>query len=295
MRKNIVIIGQGAIGRAIRHLLEKTKHNVRIECWDVDESVCPARKPLSDIVPEADILFMCIPSWTIRNAAKDLKHLIGRKTIIVSVSKGLDRVSGMTVDELLKEVFSFTQPTVLLSGPMLADEIMQDKPAAAVVASKRKSTRMEIVRLFEKTKLHVEPCPDMRGAALCGILKNIYAIGFGMAQAMHPGDNYRGLFMKTTLNEMAQIVTKLKGKKETVYTYAGVGDLVATGFSKHSKNHAYGTELATAGDVTFQSEGSVSLPAMHKMIGPLSKKLILFGTIYSIVKKKKDPKKILEI
>jgi glycerol-3-phosphate dehydrogenase (NAD(P)+) len=241
------------------------------------------------------MLFLCIPSWTIRAAAKDLNGYLKKNTIIVSLSKGLDRTTGNTVDVVIDKVFPDKQPTVLLSGPMLAEEILAGKPGAAVAASDSKKSRDAVVDVFNGTKLHVYPASDMRGVAICGILKNIYAIGFGMAQALHPGENYRGLYVQLTLDEMAKIVTKLGGKKETIYTPAGIGDLIATGFSKYSKNHEYGKKLALTGQVHFDSEGSISLRPMIKKIGPLKKELQIFSKIYSIVQKRKDPKSILDI
>jgi len=295
MIKNVVIIGQGEIGQAVKYLLLKKKRKVNLECWDIDIHACPTRKPLRHIVPKADVLFLCIPSWTIRSAGKDLKKYLRKNTIVVSLSKGLERKTCDTVDAIIDKAFSKQQPTVLLSGPMLAEEIVIGKAGAAVVASDSKKSREAIVELFAGTALHVYPSADMRGVAICGILKNIYAIGFSMAQALHPGDNYRGLFVQTTLDEMMRIIVKLGGKKETVCTYAGIGDLVATGFSKHSKNHEYGKKLALNGEVFFESEGSISILPMAKKIGKLKNELTLFNRIFSIIRNKKDPKSILDI
>jgi glycerol-3-phosphate dehydrogenase len=295
MRKNVVIIGQGEIGHAIKYLLKKTKHKVSIECWDVDMHACPIRKPLGEIIPKADLLFLCIPSWTIGGAAKDLKRHLKKRTVVVSVSKGLDRATGNTVDVVIKKAFSPAQPAVLLSGPMLAEEIMEGKPAAAVAASVSKKARRTVAELFKGTQLHIQETSDVRGVAVCGILKNIYSIGFGMAQAYSPGDNYRGLFVQETLDEMERIVAKLGGKRETVCTLAGVGDLIATGFSKHSKNHEYGKCLALRGRVPFDSEGSISIQPMARKIGLIKKDLKLFSKILSIIRGKSSPKTILDI
>ena len=294
-KKQIVIIGQGQIGKAIKHLLKKTKHDVSIECWDVDVKTCPRRKPLDKIVPEADILFLCVPSWAIRAAAQDLGHLIKKTTTLVSLSKGLDRSSTKTVDELLKEVFPNVKKIALMSGPMLAEEIVQNMPAAAVVASTSTQAQKELTELFKPTKLHAMPAKDLRGTAICGILKNIYSMGFGMAQSMHPGDNFRGMYMNATINEMEQIIHRLGGDKTTVCSFAGIGDLVATGFSKHSKNHEYGKQLAEKGKVDFDSEGSVSIRPMAKKIGALHKKLPILYTIYQIVAEGKPAKNILNV
>jgi glycerol-3-phosphate dehydrogenase (NAD(P)+) len=295
MHKNIVIIGQGEIGKAIMFLLSVCEKDLSLECWDVDVHLCPDRKPLARIIPNADVLFLCIPSWAMRSAARKIRSYLRRRTIIVLISKGLDRSSGKTVDELIDELFSILQPTVLLSGPMLAEEIMEGKAAAAVAASVRRRSRETVTDLFRGTALRLTPIADVRGAALCGILKNIYAIGFGAAQAMHPGDNFRGLYVQRTLEEMERVVVKLKGKRKTVRSLAGVGDLVATGFSKHSKNHEYGKDLALKGEAHFDCEGSVSLDVMKKMIGPYAKTLPLFMTICSVVHHKRPAENILEI
>jgi glycerol-3-phosphate dehydrogenase (NAD(P)+) len=296
MPKRIVIIGQGPAGKAVLHLLKKTKHKVSIECWDIDIKVCPARKPLETILPKADVLFLCIPSWAIRAAAHDLGSLIKAQTPIVSVSKGLDRTSEKTIGELLKEVFPSSKHIALLSGPMLATELLEGNIGAAVIASPSKSVQEELKAVFKGTKLRITTSNDIQGTALCGILKNIYSIGLGIAQALHPGDNFRGIFAQETVDEMTRIVIKLGGKKETVYSYAGIGDLIATGFSKHSKNHTYGRILVETGKKPdFDSEGSVSVGPLAKKLGIAQKDFPIFKTIHDIVLKKKNPKTILHL
>lgn len=295
MPKRIVIIGQGPAGKAILHILGQTKNKVDIECWDIDVKTCPNRKPLENIIPKADILFLCIPSWAIRVAANDLKHLIKSHTRIVSVSKGMDRTTEKTVGELLKEVFPRNKNIALLSGPMLATELSDNKPGAAVVASPSTSTQKDIQAVFKGTQLIVTTSNDILGVALCGILKNIYSIGLGIAQALHPGDNFRGMFAQQTIDEMTRIVKKFGGKKETVYSYAGIGDLIATGFSKHSKNHTYGrTIVETDAKPHFDSEGSVSVGPFMKKLGSSKKDFPIFKTIHDIVTKNADPETILK-
>jgi glycerol-3-phosphate dehydrogenase (NAD(P)+) len=294
MPKQIVIVGQGPAGKAVHHLLKKTKNHVSIECWDIDIKVCPNRKPLDLIIPSADILFLCIPSWAIRVASKDLGHLIKKNTRIVSVSKGLDRTTEKTIGELLKEVFPSNKNIALLAGPMLATEILEGKPGAGVIASPSRVVQEDIRAIFKGTDLKISVSSDVQGVALCGILKNIYSIGLGIAQALHPGDNFRGMFAQETVEEMTQIVKKLGGRKETVYSYAGIGDLIATGFSKHSKNHTYGKTLVeTNTKPTFDSEGSISVGPLAKRLGTSKKDFPIFYTIHDIVLKKKNPKSIL--
>lgn len=295
MQKRIVIIGQGPVGKAIHLLLTQAKIKTSVECWDIDVKACPIRRPLEETVPRAEIVFLCVPSWAIRAAAKEFGKLLRKKAIVVSVSKGLDRTSEETVAELLSEVFPSHVRTALLSGPMLATELLEGKPGAAVIASSSAPVRKEIARVFVKTPLRLTESADMKGVALCGILKNVYSIGFGVAQALHPGDNFRGMFAQEVLAEMSAIVKVLGGKEETVCSYAGIGDLIATGFSKHSKNHNYGRTLVETGKKPdFDSEGSVSVDLLYKKLGFKARKFPIFTTIHSIVIKKKDPKTLLK-
>ncbi|MFA5129517.1 MAG: hypothetical protein WC477_01200 [Patescibacteria group bacterium] len=295
MPKRFVIIGQGPAGKAVKHILDATKNHVSIECWDIDIKVCPNRKPLQTIVPKADIIFLCIPSWAIRAAAKDLGYLIKKQTGIVSVSKGLDRSTEATVDELIAEVFPRTKRIALLSGPMLAEEIMQNKPAAALIASPNKAFREELEKVFKQTRLQVETSSDVRGVALCGILKNIYAIGFGISQAQHPGDNFRGMFAYRCIEEMRRIVVSLGGEEDTVCSYAGISDLISTGFSKHSKNHTYGRALVESGKPDFDSEGSVSVGPLSKRIGKRMNQYPIFKMIDQIVARKKKVSDLMKL
>ena len=293
-KQNIAIIGQGEIGKAVHSLL-KAKHKVSVECWDVDVKACPVKKPLGDVIPNADIVFLCIPSWAIRAAAKDICPHLRKSAIVVSVSKGIDRSGNKTVDELLREVLPSTQPFALLSGPMLAEEIMAGKLAAAVVASPLASVQKRLLALFEKTPLRLSSTRDVHGTALCGVLKNVYAIGFAAASALGGGDNYRGYYMMLAHEEMGMVIKDLGGRPETAYTYAGLGDFVATAFSGYSKNNEYGTILAKEGRVMFESEGSVSIRPLKELLGKKMAKYCLLSRIADIVMRKRAPKTILSV
>jgi glycerol-3-phosphate dehydrogenase (NAD(P)+) len=293
-KQNVVIIGQGEIGKALYKLL-RTKHNVAIECWDVDVKACPVKKPLDIIIPKANIVFLCIPSWAIRLAAKDLFQYLKKTTLVVSVSKGIDRDRDETVDELLREVFPKSQKYALLSGPMLAEEMLAGKLSAAVVASKDKNAFELLKYLFKGMPLRLSPSTDLRGTALCGVLKNIYSIGFAMATTLGAGDNYRGYYLMLVLEEMSGVISALGGHPNTAYTYAGLGDFTATAFSQYSKNHEYGVTLAKKGRVPFESEGSISIKPLRELLGKKEKQFYLLNLISDIVSGKRKPRSILDI
>lgn len=260
----VVIIGAGAIGSAIAYLLKSKK--ITPLMWDIDPAKVRAHRKLEDVLPDADVVFFCVPSWAMRSALSHAAPHISKQSIAVLLAKGIESKTRLTMDALIASVLP-RQPFALLDGPMLAKEIMQGKGAGAVVATKQKKTATSIQSLFAGTSLAIETSTDVRGAALASVLKNIYAIGFGIADGLNCGANHRGMLAMRAIQEMRGIVTCLGGRAETVLGPAGLGDLVATGLSPYSVNHTLGVALAKNGKSTIQSEGRSSLPHLVAMLG----------------------------
>ena len=152
--KKIVIMGNGKIGKAILHLLNKNKIklNYSIDVYDKDESKNMNTKNLQEYLIDADFIFLCIPSWCTKEALSQIKPHIKTKTILISVAKGIDASSKQSIDKLIETQFKRNQ-YALLSGPMFAVEIMENEMSFAVLASKNKKVFDEISKLFSDTKL----------------------------------------------------------------------------------------------------------------------------------------------
>lgn len=264
MNANVLIVGAGEIGKAISFLLRKGGKS-RIAQWDADPAKNLDRKTLEELMPKADIIFLCIPSKAVRSCMLRMDKNIGRRQIVVSVSKGIEEKSKKTVDAVLGEFLSSKQ-IVLLFGPMIAEEIVNDSRAAAVLACKSKGSAEKVKGLF-KGGLYLEYSSDVRGVALSGVLKNIYSIGLGIVHGLNLGTNFRGWYVSEAIKETARVVKLLGGKSETAYSTAGLGDLIATGFSADSKNHMLGKDLALSGRSDLASEGSDSFPALEEIMG----------------------------
>lgn len=263
MNKSVLIVGLGEMGRAITFLLKKGGKS-RITQWDVDPVKNLDKRTLEELVPGADIIFLCIPSRAVRSCMLRMNKVTNRRQIIVSLSKGIEQESRKTVDGVLGEFFSDNQ-IVLLFGPMIAEEIIKDSPAAAVLACKAKKSAEKVSGLFENG-FRLEYSADVRGVALSGVLKNIYSIGLGIIYGLNLGTNFRGWYVAEASKEMALVLKMLGGKGETAYSVAGLGDLIATGFSHNSKNHMLGKDLALSGHSDLASEGSDSFPALNKIM-----------------------------
>ena len=293
----VTFIGAGAIGSAVAGLVQTS--GATVEQWDMDPSKVPNQKPLEKIVPHADVLFLCVCSWQLRDAIATIHPMLSKKTVVVTLSKGIELGSKLTVDRLLADALPKNQPFALLSGPMLAAELAAGLPSLAVVASAGRGAGRRVERLFQKSALRTEWTRDVRGTALAGVLKNIYAVALGISDALAMGDNARGRMVERAITEMITVIKTLNPRGDAVAAAlgpAGLGDLVATGTSPHSSNRRVGHELVAGKGMTKMSEGFISLPSLVALLGKKrAARFLLLQAVASVVIGKKDAKKTFRL
>jgi len=287
MVHNILIVGAGELGRAIEAVLQ-SKPAVSISVWDKDVSKTQGEMSLSESAPSADFIFLCVPSHALREALGSIAPHVRKETIVFSLSKGIEEQTLKTPAELLGELLTTNARHALLAGPMLAEELAQGMLGIGVVATKDKNVFNHAKALFSGTKLRIEYSDDVSGVALASVLKNIYAVGLGIAHALHLGDNFKGWFTQRAIREMAEIVKLLGGQEETVFGPAGIADVIATGFSHHSHNHRIGSELVESGECSSKSEGIISLPSVRALLGERTDKAPLLLALDAIIFQNKN-------
>ncbi|OGY46446.1 MAG: hypothetical protein A2744_03270 [Candidatus Buchananbacteria bacterium RIFCSPHIGHO2_01_FULL_44_11] len=285
MKQKVVIIGHGAIGGAIKSLL-KIKPNITINLWDIDGRRVKKKLPLIKTVPQADFLFLCIPSRSVPPVLDTIAPMINKKTVVIAVAKGIERQSKKFIDQFLASRLGQKQPIALLYGPMLATELKRHQGGVGVVAAKKITTGRRIGGLFSQTTLATEYSTDLRGVAVVGVLKNIYALILGIADGLNWGKNKKGWLITQSIREMTRLVKKLGGKEQTVLGFAGLGDLITTGFSTDSRNSQVGRLLAESPYCPLSCEGCISLPIIVKLAGRERKKLILLKALFEVSESK---------
>ncbi len=261
----ILILGAGEIGRAITHVL-RNKTDISIQLWDKNSDRVPGQPSLGVAVPTADVIFICVPSVAIRNAVMSLAEHIAKETIVVTLTKGIERETCKTTDKVIEEMLP-QHKYAILSGPMLAEELMQDSPGAAVAGTRDTTTFKRIADVFSGTQLSVTHSKDPQSIALCGVLKNIYAVALGVVEATGDGANMRGMFFATAVDEMTRILRHLGAAPDVAYGVAGVGDLIATATSPYSRNRVVGEELGAGKVQRMESEGLGALPCIPSLLG----------------------------
>ena len=263
---NIVIIGAGEIGRAMEKILkEKPDSPNQIFLWDKNQGKVSGQKPLEEIVPPADFIFLCVPSSAVEEFLTTIKPSLNPETIIISLSKGIGD-SGRTMAEVLGDNLSggFFG---LLCGPMLAEEIMLGKKAFAVLAIENGENYEKASRLFSGTNLQIFQSPDIKGAAIASVLKNIYSVLFGICDGLGVGSNFKGRLLVEILEEMKRIILFFGGRSETAEGLAGLGDFFATATSIYSKNYQSGVEIVKNKTCSLAGEGIMSFNNLKKRLG----------------------------
>ena len=219
-------------------------------------------------VSDADVVVMAVPSHGFREVAAEVARFIRPTVPIVSLAKGLERSSLKRMSEVVADEIP-GHPVGVLTGPNLAQEIMQGQPAAAVVAINDKVIADELQKIFARPTLRIYTNPDIVGCEVAGVVKNVIAIGSGMAAGMGFGDNTRATLMTRGLAEMSRLGMAMGGDGYTFAGLAGMGDLIATCASTQSRNNMVGHRLGEGEAIadilesmTMVAEGVKSSPAV---------------------------------
>ena len=254
----ITVLGSGAWGTALSLVLLENGHQVTLWSYTREESQTlrdnhenPMLKgvPLPDTLALTDdmacvkgcgLVVLATPSFAVRTTAAKLKDLVDPGTILVSVSKGIEKDTSLRLSQVIEEEIGDKCPVVELSGPSHAEEVGRRIPTGVVAAASDRAVAEQVQDLFMNHRFRVYTSDDRVGTELCAALKNIIALCAGCCDGMGCGDNTKALLMTRGLAEMARLGVALGGRKETFTGLAGVGDLIVTCTSMHSRNRRCG-------------------------------------------------------
>ena len=266
MGKTIAVIGSGSWGTGISHLLGRAGNQVKL--WSFDEGSDTYinenhKNPLyltdvelpnvwcsreySEVLEGVEGVVVVTPSVVMRTTANGIKPFIGEDTPVVVLSKGVEEATGFQMAEVLADVLGNPGRIAAMCGPNHAEEVSKDLPAATVVAARDENTAKFFQDLFTTDVFRVYTSTDVTGVELCSAAKNIIAIANGMLCEMGLGDSASASLITRGLAEMTRLVVAMGGNEKTCMGLAGMGDLVVTCTSKHSRNRTLGTMLVNGG------------------------------------------------
>lgn len=317
---SITILGAGNMGTAIAQIIGSNGYQVKI--WNYEGDVEPltqitnlhenkkylpgvilsqnviAVNELENAVKNTKILFFVVPSNCMTEILKRVVKYISPKTICIDISKGLDEKSLKITTDIFKQYIPAHSRSFItsISGPSIAVDMVKGEFTAMNISSKNKIAVNLVKKVFCNDNLRLEETTDLIGTEIAGSFKNIYAIAIGIADYFEWPMNTKAAIVVLAVKEMSLIIKKMGGNEKTAIGLAGLGDLVATALSSHSRNRRFGQCLPkhpnkedAAKEVGQVVEGinasklTIALAKKYKVKMPLAE------TIYQIIWKNTDP------
>lgn len=273
--KTVAVIGSGSWGVALAIHLAKIGNRVNIwsfdqteadlinnekKCKFLPEIILPENiycyTNFEDTLKDSSIILHVTPSKFVRNIIKQYKDLVNEQPIVMC-AKGFERETLYTLDEIIKEELPAKEYAVL-SGPSHAEEVSRGIPTAMVVASNNEELNKKLQELFMNENMRVYTSNDVKGVELGGALKNIIAFCAGVATELGLGDNSYAALITRGLTEINRLGVELGACKDTFYGLTGLGDLIVTCLSEHSRNRKAG-RLIGAGKTIEETRKEVGM------------------------------------
>ena len=255
----IGILGAGSWGTALAILLHDNGHDVTV--WSIHEqevemlnttrrheSKLPGIEipegilfttDMKETMSDKDVCVLAVPSPFIRSTCQKMKAYVRAGQIIVNVAKGIEESTLYTLTDIIEEEMPYADACVL-SGPSHAEEVSRRLPTTCVVSARTRKTAEYLQSVFVSPVFRVYISPDMLGIELGGALKNVIALAAGTADGLGYGDNTKAALITRGIAEIARLGIKMGGKPETFYGLTGIGDLIVTCASVHSRNRKAG-------------------------------------------------------
>ena len=263
----ITVLGSGGWGTALALLLLDNGNDVTL--WSFMEEECrvlrekrenPMLKgvPLPealhltssmDALGESELVVMATPSFAVRATARKAAPLLRQDAVVVSVAKGIEKDTALCLTQVIEEELGGKCRVVALSGPSHAEEVGRRVPTGCVAASRDMAAAELVQEVFMSPRFRVYTNSDVLGVELGAALKNVLALCCGISDGMGLGDNTKDLLMTRGMTEMARLGVALGGRKETFAGLSGMGDLIVTCTSMHSRNRRCGILIGQGKDV----------------------------------------------
>lgn len=254
----IGVIGAGSWGIALSSLLSANGHQVTV--WSAFEKEVESLKEtrglktlpdlvlpddmeftadLASAMKDKDLLVTAVPSIYVRETAKKMKPFLAEGQLVVNVAKGIEEATLMTLTDILEEELPGADVAVL-SGPSHAEEVSRGLPTTCVAGAKTRETAEKIQNIFMSPVFRVYISPDILGIEIGGALKNVIALAAGIADGLGYGDNTKAALITRGVAEISRLGIAMDGKAETFGGLTGIGDLIVTCASMHSRNRRAG-------------------------------------------------------
>ncbi|MGL4344118.1 MAG: NAD(P)H-dependent glycerol-3-phosphate dehydrogenase [Cellulosilyticaceae bacterium] len=256
--KKVTIIGAGSWGLALGLLLNEKDNEVKVWCYEEaeKEAILASREnkrclpgiklpiemafttSMEEALAERDLVILAVPSKVIRHTVKAMAPYLEEKTVVVNVSKGIEQGSYLTLSEVIES--EIENAVVVLSGPSHAEEVARHLPTTVVASSKNMEAAEYVQDAFMTEYFRVYTNPDVLGVEIGAALKNVIALAAGIVEGMGFGDNTKAALITRGIAEISRLGVAMGADASTFSGLTGIGDLIVTCTSGHSRNRRAG-------------------------------------------------------
>ena len=251
---DILILGYGEMGHAMEYLLG-ARHRLSFWARELDTD-------LEQLASTAGIVLFCLPVNPHAEVLARIRPRLQPDCLCLSIAKGLDE-QGRSAAQIFAEQLP-DSAYALLYGPMISEEIRAGRLAFAELGTPHERIFQRVRELYRGSRLYLERSNDIAGISWSVILKNVYAMAFGMADELRLGDNMRGYLAVAALHELDRIVERMGGQPRSPFHLAGLGDLITTATSEDSHHHELGRRLARGETGHISGEGVHTLQMVER-------------------------------
>ena len=315
---NIGILGCGAFGIALAHILNRNGCSIDMWTHNCEEKEILDKKRISsklkdykipkdirftcdleEAVKGKDLIVMAVPAFAFEEVCVQLTRFIKKKQPVLIATKGIQQNTCLFLNEVFMKYLKNSY--AVISGPTFAVDIIKSVPIAFTLATKSTKTELLVRRCFENDVTKFRRSRDIVGIEICGSIKNVMAIASGMLDGMGASDSTRALFLTESMNDIKELIQALGGRKKSILSFAGFGDILMTCTSKNSRNFSFGYLIGKGASQkeideylkNTTEEGMYTLKSIHKLVRRKKVKMPIINLIYNIIEGKQDKEEML--
>lgn len=318
IKEKICVLGGGTWGATLATQLAGNGHDVMI--WEFVPELAEKLKKdrtlktlpqlklpqsvqitndLGEALAKRRVILSVTPSHAVRSTFTSAQKIgkLEPGALVISASKGIENVTFSTMTQIIHELFPQAGELVILSGPSHAEEVAMGQPVVLVCASKLSSTSERVREMFVSDTFRIYTSKDPLGVELGGSLKNVYAVACGVVDGLKLGDNTKAALISRGLLEMTRLGTKMGAETLTFFGLSGLGDLIVTCGSKHSRNRLLGEKIGLGksleqalAEMTMVAEGVNTTKSVHHLAKARNVEMPIVNEVYSILFENKPPR-----
>lgn len=315
---NVTVIGTGVFGYAIAKMLHKNGNNITMWAHNQEEvnllqkgkkEIIPGEKIPKDIkftnnyeeaLKDTQIIFIMVAAQYVGEVAANIKPYINDKMHFCIGSKGIEQGSCKFVHQVFNDHIK-TKYVSVISGPSFAIDVVNNEPIGFAIASKSFKTKNMIKKVLASDTIKLRSSSDIVGIEICGSIKNIIAVASGILNGLGYKESTRSFLIVESMHDIKELINGLGGKKKTILSFAGIGDLLLTCTSEKSRNYSYGILIGQGKKEAAEKylemntvEGYYTLKSIYTLLRRKKIKMPVIDLIYKIIMKDANPNLLVD-